>query len=78
MSVLEKHGELLTETEAAQYLGVKPQTLRLWRSTGHIPGRREGPPYVRLGARLIRYAAADLSRWLEQRKSGGEHGEDKK
>lgn len=53
--------ELLTEIEAALILGLKPQTLSLWRCQ-----KRYGLPYVRVG-RLVRYRRADLEKWLESR-----------
>jgi excisionase family DNA binding protein len=52
---------LLSEDQAAELLGVKPQTLSLWRSAG-----RYDLPFVRVG-RLIRYRLADLEAWLERR-----------
>ncbi|MBX7075613.1 MAG: helix-turn-helix domain-containing protein [Pirellulales bacterium] len=44
---------------AAQYLGVREQTLAVWRSTG-----RYQLPFTRVG-RLIRYRVADLEKFLE-------------
>ena len=52
---------ILTEDEAAELIGVRPQTLALWRST-----QRYGLPYVKVG-RLVRYRRADLEKWLESR-----------
>lgn len=52
--------KLLTETEAAQRLGVSPITLRVWRHTG-----RGTIPFVRLGKRSIRYRAEDIERFIE-------------
>jgi excisionase family DNA binding protein len=52
---------LLTPAEAAEYLGVQPQTLAAWRSSG-----RHGLPYVRVGS-AIRYRLADLEGWLSRR-----------
>lgn len=40
---------LITETEAAEILGLKPATLRRWRWGGG------GPEFVRVGARAVRY-----------------------
>lgn len=37
---------LLNEPSSAAYLGVKKRTLQNWRQRG------EGPPFVRLGARI--------------------------
>ena len=56
---------LLTEKEAASYLGTSPQFLRQSRHYGNRPGHAEGPPYIRVGGgRLIRYMASDLEEWL--------------
>jgi excisionase family DNA binding protein len=49
------------ETEAAQYAGVSPATLRLWRA------QAKGPRFYRAGERLIRYRKSDLDEWIESR-----------
>jgi len=55
---------LLTTSEAARFLGIKPQTMRAWRLTGR------GPAYVRLGtgkfARAA-YSEAELARFISAR-----------
>lgn len=56
---------LLTETEAANRLGLKPGTLRTWRSTGK-PGQ---PEFVRIG-RAVRYRASDLDGFMSSLTSG--------
>jgi excisionase family DNA binding protein len=53
--------ELLSESEAAVYLGLKPGTLSVWRST-----KRYDLSYVKVG-RLVRYRKVDLDRWLQAR-----------
>lgn len=53
---------LLTREQAAAYLGLSPQTLSNWASTG-----RGGIPYVRVSARAVRYRQSDLDRWLADR-----------
>jgi excisionase family DNA binding protein len=53
--------ELLSEAEAAVYLGLKPGTLSVWRST-----KRYDLPFVKVG-RLVRYRRSDLDRWLQSR-----------
>ena len=50
--------------EAAAYLGIKPESLEIWRST-----RRHIIPYLRIGRR-IRYRRADLDQWLTSRTVG--------
>ncbi len=49
---------LLTEKEAAQYLGVKTNTLAVWRCT-----RRYNIPYYKVG-HIVRYKPEDLELWL--------------
>ncbi len=59
-----KTGEgLLTEREAARYLGLSRSFLAQSRMDGNREGHTPGPPYVRLG-RAIRYALQDLDRWI--------------
>jgi len=53
--------EMLTTEQAAKYLGLKPSTLAIWRSTGRYP-----VPFVKVG-RNTRYRKADLDKFLEQR-----------
>ena len=48
---------LLTEKEAAQFLGVSVRTLQNWRRKGI------GPKWYKVG-RLVRYARADLYDFL--------------
>jgi predicted DNA-binding transcriptional regulator AlpA len=49
---------LLTQEDAARLLGLKnPRTLAAWRL------RRCGPPFRKLGKRLIRYDAAQVLAW---------------
>lgn len=55
---------LLSTKQAADYLGLKSQTLRRWRMQG------DGPAYVRLGntpRARVAYRNADLDLWLDQR-----------
>ena len=56
--------ELLTADQAAEYIGVKPQTLAIWRSTG-----RYSLPFLKVG-RLIKYRRENLEKWLESRSRG--------
>jgi len=57
-STAAKRLELLTELEAAEFLGVKGQTLRAWRH------RNQGPPYLKLAGK-IKYRSEDLSTYVE-------------
>jgi excisionase family DNA binding protein len=53
--------ELLDDNDAARLLGVKVQTLAVWRMTG-----RYALPFVRVG-RAIRYRRQDIDTWLATR-----------
>jgi len=55
--------ELLTEEEAADYLQIRLQTLRQWRSGYH---KKEKLPYLKVG-RAVRYRKADLIAWTASR-----------
>ena len=52
--------ELYDTGPAADYLGIKPHTLEVWRASG-----RYALPFVRVGRR-IKYRRSDLDRFLEQ------------
>lgn len=52
---------LLTNEEAAEYLGVASNSLAVWRTT-----KRYAIPYVKVG-RLVKYRIADLDAFLESR-----------
>ncbi|WP_112383530.1 helix-turn-helix domain-containing protein [Sphingomonas carotinifaciens] len=52
---------LMTTAEAAACLTVSPKTLAYWRATG------DGPVFVRVGARGIRYRRPDLASYVQQR-----------
>lgn len=54
--------KLMNVREAAEYLAIQPNTLRIWKCTG-----RYSIPYVRVG-RLIKYYQADLDAFLERRR----------
>lgn len=68
MSVAIERGMRLTEEHAAKYLGVAPGTLKNWRSAG------QGPRYIKIHHRLIRYDLVDLDRFIEANKHGGPEG----
>jgi predicted DNA-binding transcriptional regulator AlpA len=48
----------LDTMEAAAILGLKPVTLKIWRS------QRKGPRYCKLGRRVL-YPYSELMRWAE-------------
>jgi predicted DNA-binding transcriptional regulator AlpA len=53
---------LMDEKEVAEKLGFKVQTLRNMRA------RREGPPYIKVGRRSVRYRENDLESYLNGRR----------
>ncbi len=53
---------LLTPAETALRLGVKEQTLAVWRSTGRYPRL----PHVKVG-RLVRYRESTVEAFPEER-----------
>lgn len=63
---LQSPSDLLTQNEAAAYLGLSPHTLEVWRCT-----KRYELPYVKVG-RLIRYRRSGLDAWLASRSVGGD------
>ncbi|NLS92479.1 MAG: helix-turn-helix domain-containing protein [Planctomycetaceae bacterium] len=54
--------ELLNTEQAAARMGLQPQTLCVWRTTG-----RYSLPYIRCG-RLIRYRPEDIDAFLDSRR----------
>jgi len=55
----------LNEFEAAAVIGVRPSTLRCWRSS-ESP---RGPRFIKCG-RLVKYRTADLHAWMESHLQG--------
>lgn len=53
---------LLRAPIAAQYLGISCSTLAKMRLRG------DGPPYSKVGPRLVMYDRADLDAWLVERR----------
>lgn len=52
--------KLLTSEEVAQIVGVGTEQVKIWRSNG------QGPKYLKLGHRTVRYKRADVEAWLDQ------------
>jgi predicted DNA-binding transcriptional regulator AlpA len=52
--------QLVSEAEAAKMLCVSRACLRHWRA------HNGGPPWRRIGERLIRYDLAELRRWVSE------------
>ncbi len=55
---------LYRESEVAPFFGVSHWTLQTWRRQG------EGPPYVKVGSRSIRYRGKQLLVWLDSLSTG--------
>lgn len=55
---------LMSETQAAAFVGVSRRTLQGWRLRG------EGPRYHRISSRCIRYSRGLLEDWLERTTTG--------
>ena len=56
--------KLLTREQAAEFLGLKPQTLGVWATT-----KRYALPYIKVG-RSVRYRLADLETFIASRVVG--------
>ncbi|MGH8118338.1 MAG: helix-turn-helix transcriptional regulator [Rhodanobacteraceae bacterium] len=52
-------GNLLSDVELAALLGASVQTVRNWRWRG------EGPRFVKLGGRMVRYRPDDVQAFIE-------------
>ena len=52
---------LVRQEDAALILGVTPRCMENWRHRG------EGPKFVRISGRCIRYRKSDLYEWIEGR-----------
>jgi predicted DNA-binding transcriptional regulator AlpA len=52
---------LIDQAAAAEYLGVAPKTMAQWRFRG------DGPKYVKLSPKCVRYRKSDLEDYTEQR-----------
>mgnify|MGYP001303595261 CR=1 FL=1 len=49
---------LIPRSEVPRYIPIKSQTLARWATEG------SGPPFVKLGKRLVAYRSGDLRQWL--------------
>jgi hypothetical protein len=54
---------LISTADAARRIGVAEITMRLWRWRDNP----HQPPYVRIGARGVRYSVTELDSWLSSR-----------
>lgn len=55
---------LLTEKQAAEYIGYRPATFRQSRWTGQLGGY-PAPKSLKIG-RAVRYEIAELDAWIER------------
>lgn len=55
--------DLLTQKEAAPLVGVAPRTLERWRWSTN-----DGPPYIQVSPRCVRYRRGDLLAWVAERR----------
>ena len=55
------NSDYLSETQTAKYLNISKKSLQRWRFN------RQGPPYVKLNAKTIRYCREDLDQWMKER-----------
>lgn len=49
---------LLTTPQAAALMGLRPNTLEIWRASG------KGPVYRKLAGRAVRYVEAEILQWI--------------
>ena len=66
MAAITPKDELLNNDDSAEYLGVTPRTLEVWRCT-----KRYQIPFIKVG-RLVRYRKSALDAFLESRTVGAE------
>ena len=64
MSTASLPSDLLSRDAAAEYIGVRPQTLAAWATN-----KRYSLPFVKVGS-LVRYRRSDLDAWLQSRTVG--------
>ena len=58
MEMPPEQDHLLKPQEAAAYLGLTPRFLEMRRFNGN------GPPYIRISSRCVRYQKSDLQAWV--------------
>lgn len=64
-----KH-RLLTEKQAAPYIGMSCSFLRQSRMNGKRQNRTPGPPFLKIGRKVL-YLADDLDAWLLEHRHEG-------
>lgn len=53
--------QLLTGKQLAELLAVHPAVIADWRH------KNQGPPYIRISVRSIRYRLVDVEEWMDSR-----------
>jgi hypothetical protein len=61
---------LLTEKQAAPYIGMSRSFLRQSRMNGRRQNRTPGPPFLKIGRKVL-YLADDLDNWLLEHRHDG-------
>lgn len=61
---------LLTEKQAAPYIGMSRSFLRQSRMNGRRQNRTPGPPFLKIGRKVL-YLAEDLDAWLLEHRHEG-------
>ncbi len=61
---------LLTEKQAAPYIGMSRSFLRQSRMNGKRQNRTPGPPFLKIGRKVL-YLADDLDAWLLEHRHDG-------
>lgn len=54
----------MSTEELAGLLDVDPSTIRRWRTLQPL----QGPPFIQISDRVVKYATADVERWLSARR----------
>jgi excisionase family DNA binding protein len=62
-TLLKMSKTIITRREAAEILGLSPQTLAKWALTG------KNLPVIKLGNRTVRYLYADVMNFIESRRT---------
>lgn len=54
----------MSTEELAALLDVDPSTIRRWRTVPPL----QGPPFIQISDRVVKYVTADVERWLSARR----------
>ncbi|WP_018908807.1 helix-turn-helix transcriptional regulator [Salinispora arenicola] len=54
----------MSTEELAELLDVDPSTIRRWRTS--LP--MQGPPFIQISERVVKYATPDVQRWISARR----------